>query len=225
LFAGNLFRQKRQIVSGNHTACTSSTRTLFLRAGQCVRCALCCPVTNKFAPRGAIRICYTAYEGEASVGCPSGNVVGRSVRVPETIGSHRLAPAIQKLFAFQAKLVDMVGTVATIYLKYLTALLLFLGGLPRASGRFAWGTNVYLSAHMAFFLQAGQCVRYALCCPVTNKFAPYGAMLCRYGGGKGHARHYTARGARRQGAQVTANAGTCATYDREGIRCGRGRLL
>jgi hypothetical protein len=68
-------------------------------------------VTNKSVPvRG------TSYAGvfvesamRDSVSCPSGNVVGRSVRVPETIGSHRLAPAIQKMFAFQAKLVDMVG--------------------------------------------------------------------------------------------------------------------
>jgi hypothetical protein len=44
-----------------------------------------------------------------SVGCPSGNVFGRFVRVPETIGSHRLAPAIQEWFAFQAKFDDMVG--------------------------------------------------------------------------------------------------------------------
>jgi hypothetical protein len=33
--------------------------------------------------------------------------VGMCVRVPEPIGSRRLAPAIQKMFAFQAKLVGM----------------------------------------------------------------------------------------------------------------------
>jgi hypothetical protein len=44
-----------------------------------------------------------------SVGCLSGNVVMRFVRVPETIGSRRLAPAIQEWFAFQAKFDDMVG--------------------------------------------------------------------------------------------------------------------
>jgi hypothetical protein len=44
-----------------------------------------------------------------SVGCPSGNVFGRFVRVPETISSRRLAPAIQEWFAFQAKFDDIAG--------------------------------------------------------------------------------------------------------------------
>jgi hypothetical protein len=65
--------------------------------------------------------------GFDSVGCPSGNVFGRFVRVPETISSRRLAPAIQEWFAFQAKFDDMVGNGiykkygwrASIYLKYL----------------------------------------------------------------------------------------------------------
>jgi hypothetical protein len=43
------------------------------------------------------------------VGCLSGNVFGRFVRVPETIGSRRLTPAIQEWFAFQAKFDDLVG--------------------------------------------------------------------------------------------------------------------
>jgi hypothetical protein len=65
---------------------------------------------------------------EDTVGCLSGNVVMRFVRAPETIGSRRLAPAIQEWFAFQAKLDDIAGGAeftkkygwrATFYLKYL----------------------------------------------------------------------------------------------------------
>jgi hypothetical protein len=43
-----------------------------------------------------------------SVGCPSGNVIGDCVRVPETIVLRRLAPAIQKMFVFQTKMGGMV---------------------------------------------------------------------------------------------------------------------
>jgi hypothetical protein len=80
--------------------------------------------------------------GFDSVGCPSGNVFGRSVRVPEAIGSRRLAPAIQEMFAFQAKFDDIAGN--GIYKKiwvegkYIpevpTALRWFVRWLPIVSG-------------------------------------------------------------------------------------------
>jgi hypothetical protein len=47
-----------------------------------------------------------------SVGCPSGNVVVRFVRAPESIVLRRLAPAIQEWFAFQTKLGRMAGVEA-----------------------------------------------------------------------------------------------------------------
>jgi hypothetical protein len=48
-----------------------------------------------------------------SVGCPSGNVIGDCVRVPETIVLRRLAPAIQKMFVFQTKMGGMVTGLGT----------------------------------------------------------------------------------------------------------------
>jgi hypothetical protein len=67
---------------------------------------------------------------------------------------------------------------------------------------------VYLSAHMAFFF-TGRAVRslrsllsgYQQICPSRGN-----AMQVRWW-------HFGMCGTTRQGAQVTANAGTCATYD------------
>jgi hypothetical protein len=110
VFDGSLFDESVGLWVGAQMCTSRHTWHLFQLTGQCVRCAHCCRVTDRFAPRGAsYPDMLHGIRHEDSVGCPSGNVVGRCVRVPETIGSHRLAPAIQEMFAFQAKVGGMVG--------------------------------------------------------------------------------------------------------------------
>jgi hypothetical protein len=107
-----------------------------LQAGQCVRCAHCCPVNYKFAPRGAqamqdtllvsgMRIQWVALQA-TWLGVPF-----EFRRQSAVTDWPRL---FKKCLPFRQWWMAWWGTVAPIYLKYLTALLGFVGRFPIVSG-------------------------------------------------------------------------------------------